>query len=133
MNKIFHSRITWYNYLYLIVLAVTVFALLWEKHSIAAVIIMIFLVVLIERIIHTDYTVTTNGKLIIYHGRFSKRQEFLISKIVRIDEVRTFKIGRFYLTRYLLIKYEGGFMALTPVKEDELATSLLKINPKIAY
>lgn len=120
MNKIFHSRITWYNYFYLVVLTGTALALLWEKHIIGATILLLLLVLLIERIIHTTYTITTNGQLILYHGRFSKEKKILISKIVQIERIKTLQIGKFYLTKYLFIVYDGGFVAITPVKEDEM-------------
>ncbi len=53
MNRIFHARITWYQYLYLILLGGLSFFLLWEKLIIPAAICMVLLVVLIERFIHT--------------------------------------------------------------------------------
>lgn len=131
MNRIFHSKITWYNYLYLIILATTTIALLWEKRIVAAAILMIVLIILIERIIHTTYTVTTNGLLVLSHGRFSKERTVPVSKITRIDRIKTLQIGKFCLTKYLFIKYEGGFVAITPVKEDEIIELLSKRNPEI--
>lgn len=133
MNRIFHSKITWYNYFYLLVLTATTIALLWEKQIIVGVVLMLLLIVLIERIIHTTYTLTNNGLLILSHGRFSKEKTVLISKITQIERIKTLKAGKFYLTKYLFIIYEGGFVAITPVKEDEIISCLVKKNPEIIY
>ena len=133
MNRVFHSKITWYNYFYLLVLSGTTIALLWEKQIIIGVILMLLLIVLIERIIHTTYTVTANGELILSYGRFTKQKTVLVSKITQIERIKTLKAGKFYLTKYLFIIYNGGFIAVTPVKEDEMIEYLVKKNPEIIY
>lgn len=131
MNRIFHSRISWHNYLYLTILGFTAFALLWEKHIIVATVIVIFLIILIERVIHTTYIITTNKQLTLSFGRFSKLRTIPISSITEIEKIETLKIGSFHLTSYLLIHYENGHVALTPVKEREFVMYLLKANPTI--
>ena len=133
MNRVFHSKITWYNYFYLLVLSGTTIALLWEKHIIMGAILMLLLIVLIERIIHTAYTVTTDGMLVLSYGRFSKERSVPISLITQIERIKTLKVGKLYLTKYLFIIYDGGFVAVTPVKEDEMIEYLIKKNSEIIY
>ena len=81
---------------------------------------MLLLVVVIERIIHTTYTVTTDNKLVLYHGRFSKKKEINLDEILFIKRTSTFKLGRFALLRYVLIEYgtKQKQVALIPVRED---------------
>lgn len=131
MNRIFHARMTWYNYVYLLILGFTAFALLWNKQMVFAVIIMVFLIILIERIIHSTYTITTDGQLIIFLGRFTKKRILLVKDIRKVVKIKTFRIGRFYLTKYLLLQSAYGYIAITPVKEDEMIAYLVKTNPEI--
>lgn len=53
MNRIFHARIVWYQYFLLVVLGINAFGFLWCKNIILATLMMLFLIVIIEQIIHT--------------------------------------------------------------------------------
>lgn len=59
MNRIFHARIAWYQYFLLVVLTVNAVGALWCKYILVAVLFMLMLIVVIEQIIHTTYTLTT--------------------------------------------------------------------------
>ena len=61
MNRIFHARIAWYQYFLLVVLTVNAVGALWCKYILVAVLFMLMLIVVIEQIIHTTYTLTTNA------------------------------------------------------------------------
>ena len=61
MNRIFHARIAWYQYFLLVVLTVNAVGALWCKYILVAVLFMLMLIVVIEQIIHTTYTLTTDG------------------------------------------------------------------------
>lgn len=125
MNRIFHTRITWYQYLFLLILGVNAFAALWCKYIILAVIVMLLLIVLIEQIIHTTYTITSDGKLILYRGRFTRQQTIAIREITDVRKVHSMKFGRFSVTEYVLIEYGSGkFASVLPAKEEEFLKSL---------
>lgn len=132
MNRIFHARITWYQYLFLIILGVNAFVGLWCKYIILAVIVMLLLIVLIEQIIHTTYTITTDGKLIIDRGRFTRQRVIPINEIVSVRKVHSMKFGSFSVTEYVLIEYgTEKYASVLPVKEDEFLRSLTSaISPK---
>lgn len=131
MDKTFHTRIGWYNYLYLAILGIAIFCFLWYKLAIIAVLLMIFLIVLIERIIHTTYTVTTDGKLVLKFGRFIKSRTIRISTIRKIKKIKTMKISNFYVISYVLVECDQGYVAVTPIKEKEFVCLLLNENPGI--
>lgn len=98
---------------------ITVF-LLWDKYAFPAALTMIWLIVLIEKLIHTTYTITPDGKLLLYFGRFSRRREIVIKDIVSVERGSSMQVGRFALLRYVLVKYGNGkHEALLPVKEGE--------------
>lgn len=126
MNRIFHARIAVGQYLFLIMIAALAVFGLWEKHILVAVIAMLWLIVSIERLIHTTYTITPDGKLVLFFGRFSRGKEILLKDIISVERASSMQIGRFAVMRYVLVKYGAGkCLALLPVKEEEF---ILLIN-----
>ncbi len=127
MNRIFHARTAWYHYFLLIVLGVNVVAALWSKQGVLSIIFMLLLVVIIEQIIHTAYTVTADDMLIISNGRFLKKQTIPIRDITAVRKHHSMKFGRFSITNYVLIDYGAGKQASAiPVKEQEFMELLEK-------
>lgn len=127
MNRIFHARIAWYQYFLLIMLAINAFAALWGKHIILAVLMMFLLIVVIEQVIHTTYTITPEGELIIYSGRFIRKKTIPLKEITGVRKVHSMKFGSFSVTNYILIEYgKGKFASTLPVKEQEFMELLEK-------
>lgn len=127
MNRIFHSRIAWYQYFLLVVLAINAFYMLWCKHILLATLLMLLLVVVIEQVIHTTYTVTTEGDLILTHGRFIRRKVIPIREISEMRKCTSMKVGRFSMTQYVLIAYGNGkYVTALPIKEREFVEAIEK-------
>lgn len=120
MNRIFHARIGIWQYLFMGMIAFLTGYLLWDKYALPAALTMIWLIILIEKLIHTTYTVTPDGKLILFYGRFSRSREILIKDIVSVERASSMQVGQFAVLRYVLVKYSNGkHVALLPVKEGE--------------
>lgn len=133
MNRIFHARIAWYQYFLLAVLTVNAVGALWCKYILPAVLFMLMLIVVIEQIIHTVYTVTVDGNLEISRGRFIRKKVIPISEITIIQKYRSMKFGSFSVTDYLLIEYgKGKFASVMPVKEREFVELIEKKMKSIA-
>ena len=127
MNRIFHARIAWYQYFLLVVLTVNVVGALWCKYILPAVLLILLLIVVIEQIIHTVYTVTPDGILEISTGRFIRKKVIPISEITAIRKCHSMKFGRFSVTEYVLIECgKGKFVSVMPVKEREFVELLEK-------
>ena len=127
MNRISHARIAWYQYFLLVVLTVNVVGALWCKYILPAVLLILMLIVVIEQIIHTVYTVTPDGILEISTGRFIRKKVIPISEITAIRKCHSMKFGRFSVTEYVLIEYgKGKFVSVMPVKEREFVELLEK-------
>ena len=127
MNRIFHARIAWYQYFLLVVLTVNVVGALWCKYILPAGLLILMLIVVIEQIIHTVYTVTPDGILEISTGRFIRKKVIPISEITAIRKCHSMKFGRFSVTEYVLIEYgKGKFVSVMPVKEREFVELLEK-------
>lgn len=127
MNRIFHARIAWYQYFLLVVLTVNVVGALWCKYILPAVLLILMLIIVIEQIIHTVYTITPDGILEISTGRFIRKKVIPVSEITAIKKCHSMKFGRFSVTEYVLIEYgKGKFVSVMPVKEREFAELLEK-------
>ena len=127
MNRIFHARIAWYQYFLLVVLTVNVVGALWCKYILPAVLLILMLIVVIEQIIHTVYTVTPDGILEISTGRFIRKKVIPISEITALRKCHSMKFGRFSVTEYVLIECgKGKFVSVMPVKEREFVELLEK-------
>ena len=119
MNRIFHARIAAGQYLFVALAGAIAVYGLWEKQILIAVLFMLLLVVSIEKLIHTTYTVTADNKLLLFFGRFSRGKEILLKDITSVERTSSM-IGGFAVMRYVLVRYgEGKCAALLPVKEEE--------------
>ena len=127
MNRIFHARIAWYQYFLLVVLTVNVAGALWCKYILPAVLLILMLIIVIEQIIHTVYTITPDGILEISTGRFIRKKVIPVSGITAIKKCHSMEFGRFSVTEYVLIEYgKGKFVSVMPVKEREFVGLLEK-------
>lgn len=120
MNRIFHARIAAGQYLFIILAGAIAVYGLWEKNILIAILFMLLLVVSIEKLIHTTYTITPDNRLLLFFGRFSRGKEIELKDITAVERASSMQIGNFAIMRYVLIKYgEGKCVALLPVKEEE--------------
>ena len=127
MDRIFHARILPGQYLSLLLLACLAFWFLWDKAVILAAACMLGLVFLIERLIHTSYTLTAEGTLRISHGRFSRVRQRPLADVVSVRRASSVQVAGRALLRYVLVEYSDGKCdALAPVKEDDFIRLLLK-------
>ena len=83
MDKVFHARIHFLMYLFLAVLVVGVCFSFLHRMGLCAALTLLLLVVAVERIIHTTYTLTADGRLVVSHGRFSRRLDIPLSGLRR--------------------------------------------------
>lgn len=90
----------------------------WHRSAVNALVgflLMGVAVLMIERIIHTVYVLTSDGRLIISRGRFSRELSVPVNEIIRMRVVRPGLLG----VRYVLIEYGAGHeTAVQPVNED---------------
>ncbi|MDD3036482.1 PH domain-containing protein [Bacteroides sp.] len=131
MNRIFHARIAWYQYFLLAVLTVNAVGALWCKYILPAVLFMLMLIIVIEQIIHTLYTVTSDGTLEISRGRFIRKKVIPIAEITIIKKCHSMKVGCFSVTNYILIEYgKEKFASVMPIKECEFIQLIEKRRNK---
>ncbi|NCC10735.1 MAG: ABC transporter [Bacteroidia bacterium] len=131
MNRLFHARIRWYQYALLSLLGAGFLSAFWYKQGVWAVLLAVLLILVIERIIHTLYTITTDGYLVVYHGRFVREKKISIQEISAVNRSHSMKFGSFSVTHYLLVEYgDGKFISLCPDKEQEFIDCIEKHKKK---
>ena len=116
MNRIFHVKIAGGIYLFLILLtAVMVFAF-WCMKAMIGLVVALGLIITIERIIHSTYTLTADGKLVVYYGRFYKGKTIPLTDITDVELKRSSGFGGIMPSKYVLIHYEKkNLLSLVPV------------------
>lgn len=120
MNRIFHARVAIGQYLFLLLATAVTFHEMWMRHAVLTVVFMLLLVISIERLIHTTYTLTADGRLVLYFGRFTRPKDILLKDILSVEQTSSMKIGGFAIMRYVLVKYgaKEKCAVLLPVKEE---------------
>lgn len=127
MNRIFHARIHFAMYILITLLTIGACLAFWYKMAVYGTVMLLFLIVVIERIIHTTYTITTGNELIVYYGRFMRKRIIPIKSVRRIEKCRHLRLRRHCLLSYLLIVYDNEkYISVMPVKEDEFLETLTK-------
>lgn len=120
MNKIYHEKINAGKlcFLFIEIAIFTWFA--WFKMAIPAFLFLVAAVYTLEMLLHSTYTVTSDGRLVIYKGRFIKTVVFSLKDIDRIESNHfSFNAG-LRLGSYLLIVLKNGKeLGIRPEKEQE--------------
>ena len=126
MNRIFHARIAIGQYLFLLLVTGVAIWALWDKHIVLAVLMVILLVMGIEKLIHTTYTLTSDGNLVLYYGRFMKGKTISLQEITEVERVCQMRLFGVGLMRCVLVHHGGKTEALMPVKEKEFIDEINK-------
>ena len=107
MNRTFHYRVSLLNYVAIAVVAAAALCMFWHRSAagaVAGLALMMAVVLMVERIVHTAYVFTADGMLVLSKGRFSRRVAIRITDIVSVERVRAGVLG----VRYVLIRYGAG-------------------------
>ncbi|MCD8235687.1 MAG: PH domain-containing protein [Prevotellaceae bacterium] len=127
MNRVFQAKINIGNYILLTLLLLVAIHSMWHVNGILLCLSLLLLVVIIERMIHTTYTITTDGTLIISNGRFSKRKVVSLSDIDSIERIRGMRIGGKAISTSLLITCKNGkLFQVNPGNEDDFVKCVQK-------
>ncbi|EJX00538.1 membrane protein containing DUF1200 [gut metagenome] len=134
MNRVFHARIVAAQYVALGLMAFIMIWGFWYKELLIAVVFMLLLVVCIERLIHTSYTLSSDGKLVLCRGRFTRIREIDLKDIVAVEQISFLKIGRWVILHYVLVKYRPDKCEVfLPVNEEEFICALKKRIQEITH
>lgn len=99
----------------------------WERMPLAGLVFLLLMVLCVERIIHTSYTFTDDGMLVVDRGRFARKH---LIRVAEVAEVRVVYPGKLNLLRrgpaVLLTLADRSECVLVPVPAEEFCHYLLK-------
>lgn len=127
MNRIFHVKITAGTYLFLVLFTAIMVLAFWYMQSIVGLVMAIALIVTIESVIHSTYTLTTEGKLVVYRGRFLKTITIPFADITDVELKQSSGFGGMMTSQYVLVHYsDKKLLSLVPVKPEEFINALVR-------
>ena len=116
----------WPELLMTVVVAGFALYFFWQRSSAMALVAFLLVcldVVMIERMVHSSYTLSDDGVLEVNKGRFSKRLRIPLEEIIRV-EVRKTPFG---LTRYVLIEHgHHRLVSIQPERPEEFVWEVRK-------
>lgn len=121
MNRTFQHRFTLGAKSGIVVLTVLALYLFWTKSAVAALVVVVALVAVIERVLHSCYVVREDA-LIIHRGRFLKDIHVPLDSICSIRPMTT----TWRLVHYLLIEYANGQLASVEPQQEQAFVDCLK-------
>lgn len=121
MIRTFHSKINKKTLVFSLlpgtVLAVYFF---WVRWPLAALCFMVFLVFVVERLIHTAYVCTDDGFLYIRQGRFSKMKRYALADIEKAEVMRYGSMSLLKSRDTVMLTFcDGSIKMITPFPAEE--------------
>lgn len=132
MNRIYHARIVWYHYIYFVLLLGLVVTFFLENVFNLGVLFALWMIYMVEKTFHTQYTITPDGKLIIAQGIFFKKKVIPIREITMIDERHMLKISGIAVSGFILIKHNKKYYSLLPGNGTDFVDLLTK-NSELTF
>ena len=127
MYRTFRARITTGQLAFLLLVAGLIVWAWWFKHIIIVLLLAVLMVVCMERLLHTEYVITSDGTLHLSYGRFARSRDIHAADIVAVERAQQLKIGNYGVMRCVLVhSRDGRTVALMPANEDEFVRVLLK-------
>ena len=126
MNRTFHARITVWEYLFLGLIGILTLCLLWYKWVLPAVFFMLCLIVYIEKLIHTTYTLAPDGEVRLHYGRFLSDKVIWVDGITAVRFI-TYEYRGWALGHHVRVVYDGKRVKFFPVNEKEFALALKEL------
>lgn len=118
MNRTFHYRVSLVNYLAVFIVAAAALFFFWNRsiaNAVVGFLLLMAVLMMVERIIHTMYVFTADGMLVIDRGRFSRSIAIPVSDIIKVGIVRPALLP----VRFVTIEYGAGrVVTVQPVNEE---------------
>ena len=131
MDRVFQARIRISSILLLAAVTVAAVYFMWCKNGILMAVALLFMVVVIEMMVKTAYTVKASGMLVIKRGRFSRTVEINLQDIESIERINRFRVFGRTMSKYLLIHVKGGVsVAVMPVNEEGFVKCIEKCRER---
>ena len=99
----------------------------WMKLPILGFVFLLLMILNVERLIHSVYTLTDDGWLLVSHGRFARIKKVAISEIDKIEIFRpSFPANLWHKDWVGLTLHDGKLLVLEPSPAEPFCRALLK-------
>jgi uncharacterized membrane protein YdbT with pleckstrin-like domain len=122
MRREFRQRFTIASKSGILLFTILTFYLFWIKSVVLAMVVVIALAVLIERVAHTTYVFTDDGMLIISHGWLTRKKIIPVNEILKVTKLNI----TFGLNSFLLLEYGAHKMTSVQPRSDDSFVAELK-------
>lgn len=120
MDRTFHRRFTLTSKCFITVVTLLSGYFFWELKPVIGLLLILVVVVMLERVLHTTYTIHAGNDgrqvLTVYRGRFACQTEIPLDSITSVSERRT-ELG---MSRMVLIEYDNGKAAGMQPENQEM-------------
>lgn len=87
--RTFHTKVGWWYWGIIALFSCFLFVCFWFHELLLTLLFAVIVIFLIEALIHTQYVVTADGKLVIEVGRFMKGASIDVAQIVSIEKANS--------------------------------------------
>lgn len=133
MPRLFHAKIQFQSWILLIAVFIVFAYSAWHKQPIILMLSLMLLIVMIDRMIHTTYTITSTD-IIIHTGKFSKDKTIPLQDLLRVEKISGIRLFGKAFNTFLLLTYQANgeekSQAVIPQNEDEFVKCLQKRKQK---
>lgn len=127
-TRTYRARLQTGNWILIILISALTIYLIWEGNGLLIAASLVFLLIIIERSVHTEYKLSQT-ELSIDNGKLSKTISIPISDIKRIERIRKFRIGHKAIISYLIIVYgDEKTVSVIPQHEEDFINQIMKIR-----
>lgn len=134
MNRQFQAKISIGSYVLLAALLSVAVYFMWQTSElvrtmsgIVLAIALLMMVVVIERMIHTTYTITADKRLVIHKGRFCKDMVIPLDAIDRIDRINRLRIaGKPLRTSLVIVTKDQTEHHINPTNEEDFIVCITR-------
>ena len=127
-TRTYRARLQTGNWILIILISALTIYLIWEGNGLLIAASLVFLLIIIERSVHTEYKLSQT-ELSIDNGKLSKTISIPISDIKRIERIRKFRIGHKAIFSYLIIVYgDEKTVSVIPQHEEDFINQIMKIR-----
>ncbi len=135
MTRLFHAKISIGNYVLLSALLAVAIYFVWQipfdsRQVLGAIVcvVLLMMVIIVERMINTTYTLTDDGMLIIHKGRFAKDIVVSVDDITEMthsDQISLF--GKGLYSSLIIETKDNGKIAIRPDNEADFVNKVNKL------
>ena len=133
--RTFHTKVGWWYWGIIALFSCFLFVCFWFHELLLTLLFAVIVIFLIEALIHTQYVVTADGKLVIEVGRFMEGASIDVAQIVSIEKSKFPESAPALSLDRLKITYRKrsfkDYILISPQNQEAFVQALLKQNASI--